>query len=214
MEILYEDDGLVIVSKPEGVPTIPDRRSTPGDLSTSLSARFESRIYVVHRLDRETSGIVVFARTAEMHRWLSGQFEARKVKKDYLAVVHGVFVPEHGFVDRPLRVFGSGRSAVDEERGKPSVTEYRVIRRIGCFSLVTARPVTGRQHQIRAHMYSIGHPVAGDPRYGDSSTQRSFPRMMLHAYRIDLALPSGGSLTVDSPPPESFLSALAALGRA
>lgn len=211
MEILREDEGLLLVSKPEGVPTIPDRRGTPGDLATSLSARFQSRIYVVHRIDRETSGIVVFARTAEMHRWLSGQFEARRVKKDYLAVVHGFFVSDHGFVDRPLRVFGSGRSAVDEEGGKHSVTEYRVIRRMGAFSLLTVRPITGRQHQIRAHMYSIGHAVAGDPRYGERAAQSAFPRMMLHAYRIELPMPSGEALKVDCPPPASFTSVLSTL---
>lgn len=211
MEILHEDDEIVIVSKPEGVPTIPDRRSTPGDLASSLSAMYESRIYVVHRIDRETSGIVVFARTAGMHRWLSVQFEARKVRKDYLAVVHGVFLSDHGCVDRPLRVFGSGRSAVDEVRGRPSVTEYRVIRRIGGFSLLEARPITGRQHQIRAHMYSIGHPVAGDTKYGERGMQKAFPRLMLHACRIELPLPSGASLTVDSPPPESFSSVLSSL---
>jgi len=173
-----------------------------------LSAQRGEKLFIVHRIDRETSGVIVFARNAETHRQLNQQFETRSVEKMYLALVHGVIRDDRGEIDKPLRQFGSGRVAVDDQRGKASVTEFRVLERFEAFTLLDVRPHTGRRHQIRVHLYSIGHPIVGDPLYGDKNLQSSYPRLMLHAHRLSLHLPSGQRLTLEAPIPESFQEVL------
>ncbi|MBN1509704.1 MAG: RluA family pseudouridine synthase [Sedimentisphaerales bacterium] len=204
LEVLYEDNDIVAVNKPEGLVAVPERRRQSPSLFERLCAERGERLYIVHRIDRETSGVVVFARNAEAHRRLNCQFETRSVEKVYLALVHGIIGDDRGEIDRPLRQFGSGRVGVDDQRGKSSVTELRVLERLKAFTLLDVRPHTGRRHQIRVHLYSIGHPVVGDPLYGEQIVQCSFPRLMLHAYELSLHLPSGKRLTVEAPVPESF----------
>lgn len=210
--ILYEDENILAVDKPEGVAAIPDRRRQDQSLFEMLCAARAERLYIVHRLDKETSGVIVFARNAEAHRLLSQQFENRSVEKVYLALVHAVIGDDRGEIDKPLRQFGSGRVGVDLQRGKDSVTEFRVLQRLHAFTLVEVRPRTGRRHQIRVHFYSIGHPVVGDPVYGDKAVQRSCPRLMLHALRLTLHLPSGKKCTIEAPVPESFSQVLQTVG--
>ena len=207
-DILYEDDDLVAVNKPEGLVAVPDRRRVESSLIEMLSAQRGEKLFIVHRIDRETSGVIVFARNAETHRQLNQQFETRSVEKMYLALVHGVIRDDRGEIDKPLRQFGSGRVAVDDQRGKASVTEFRVLERFEAFTLLDVRPHTGRRHQIRVHLYSIGHPIVGDPLYGDKNLQSSYPRLMLHAHRLSLHLPSGQRLTLEAPIPESFQEVL------
>jgi len=206
--ILFEDDGIVAVDKPEGLAAIPERRPQGGSLLELLEARRAEKLYVVHRIDKETSGLIVFARNAGLHRWLCRQFEGRTVAKTYLALCHGTIADDRGTIDGPLRQFGSGRVGVDTERGKPSVTEFEVRRRLGAFTLVAAYPRTGRRHQIRVHLYHLGHPIVGDPLYGDKAIQQGFGRLMLHAWRLSVPLPSGRTLTLEAPVPESFAGVL------
>ncbi len=202
--ILYEDDDILAVDKPEGLAAIPERTGQGGSLFEILCGQRDERLFIVHRLDKDTSGVILFARNAETHRWLNRQFEARAVVKTYLALVHGVVADDGGMIDQPLRQFGSGRVAVDPQRGKPSTTEFRVTRRFRSYSLVEARPRTGRRHQIRVHLYHLGHPIAGDPLYGDKVAQQDFARLMLHAWKLAMPLPSGRTLTFEAPIPESF----------
>jgi len=204
IDVLYEDENILAVGKPEGLPAIPDRRRLDPSLFEILCAGRAERLYIVHRIDRETSGVIVFARNAETHRLLSRQFETRSVEKVYLALVHAVIGDDRGEIDKPLRQFGSGRVGVDIQHGKDSLTEFRVLKRLRAFTLVEVRPRTGRRHQIRVHLYSIGHPIVGDPLYGDKAVQRSCPRLMLHALRLTLRLPSGNRCTIEAPIPESF----------
>jgi tRNA pseudouridine32 synthase / 23S rRNA pseudouridine746 synthase len=164
--VLFEDDNLIAINKPEGMAAVPLRRPYGQSLFEVLSAQRNERLYIVHRIDRNTSGLILFARNEQAHRWLNRQFETRSVAKTYLTVLHGVIDEDRGAIDTPLRRFGSGRVAVDCDRGKSSLTEFRVLSRSPSFTLVEARPQTGRQHQIRVHFYSIAHPVAGDPLYG------------------------------------------------
>lgn len=208
ISILFENEDVVAVDKPEGLAVIPERNRTAGSLVEVLSAQRAERLYVVHRIDKDTSGVVVLARTARAHRWLNQQFEARSVQKTYLALVHGVVAEGKGVIDRPLRPFGSGRIGVDWVKGKPSMTEYRVVKRFDATTLVQAFPKTGRRHQIRVHLYSIDHPIVGDRVYGDRATQKRFARLMLHARKIAFSLSSGTDLTVEAPTPESFQSVL------
>ncbi|HNY77582.1 MAG: RluA family pseudouridine synthase [Sedimentisphaerales bacterium] len=208
ISLLYEDDDILAVDKPEGLAAIPERHRGGGSLFELLCAERREKLYIVHRIDKETSGLIVFARHAEAHRRLNRLFETRAIDKTYLALVQGVIAGDDGVIDRPLRQFGSGRVAVDLERGKPSATEFRVAERFRSQTLVEARPRTGRRHQIRVHLYSLGHPIAGDPVYGDEATRQGFARMMLHAWRLGLTLLSSRQLTLEAPIPESFQAGL------
>lgn len=211
--ILYEDDDILAVSKPEALAAIPERHGHGGSLFEALCERRGERLYIVHRIDKETSGLIVFARHAEAHRRLNRQFEMRAVEKTYLALAHGVIAADAGSIDAPLRQFGSGRVAVDPARGKPSTTQFRVVERFESHTLVEARPQTGRRHQIRVHLYHLGHPIAGDPLYGDETTRRGFARMMLHAWRLVLTLPCGQPLALEAAIHGSFDAGLKTAGR-
>jgi RluA family pseudouridine synthase len=210
IDVLYEDEDILAVNKPEGLVAVPERRRLDQSLLEMLCAERGEKPYIVHRIDRETSGVIVFARNAEAHRRLNRQFETRSVEKVYLALVHGIFSDDQGEIDKPLRQFGSGRVAFDAQCGKASVTEFRVLERMGAFTLVEVRPHTGRRHQIRVHFYSIGHPIVGDPLYGDKAIQSRYPRLMLHARRLTLDQPPGKRLTLEAAVPQSFQSVLIA----
>lgn len=210
--VLFDREGILAVAKPEGLATIPGRGEGGREsLLARLEAEQGSRLFVVHRLDREVSGVLLFARDATVHRLLNRQFEERIPKKVYLALVLGAVAREAGEIDQPIRAYGSGRMGVDMARGKPSVTGYRVLERPGGCTLLEALPVTGRRHQIRVHLYSLGHPIAGDPFYGSKNVQSGYPRLMLHARAITFRLPSGGTETVTAPVPASFEDVLAAV---
>jgi len=210
IDVLYEDEDILAVNKPEGLVAVPERRRLDQSLLEMLCAERGEKLYIVHRIDRETSGVIVFARNAEAHRRLNRQFEARSVEKVYTALVHGIISDDQGEIDKPLRQFGSGRVAVDAQRGKTSTTEFRVLERLRAFTLVEVRPRTGRRHQIRVHFYSVGHPVVGDPLYGDKAIQSRYPRLMLHARRLTLDQPPGKRLTVEAAIPQSFQEVLVA----
>lgn len=210
LSTLFVDEDVIAVNKPEGLASIP----APGErecLLSLLSAMFPQRLYVIHRLDKEASGVILLARNAKAHRFLSGQFSSRSVQKTYVALTHGIIAAGVGIIDRPLREFGSGRIGVDFQRGKPSLTEFRVLERFTAYTLVELHPRTGRRHQLRAHCYSIGHPIVGDLRYGDRALQRQFSRLMLHAWKITFILPSGREVMVEAPIPESFQAVIEAV---
>lgn len=204
LPLLFANDDIVAVNKPEGMATIPERRPTGDSLLDRLTAQLGERLYVVHRLDKDASGIVLMARHAQAHRCLNDQFATREVEKAYLALVHGRPPLADGTIDLPLRPYGSGRMGVDRRRGKPSVTHYRVLDRGDHVSLLDVHPRTGRRHQIRVHLYAAGHPLVGDRRYGDIAAQRAFARLMLHARQVACRLPSGAPIRISAPPPPSF----------
>ena len=204
ISILFEDEDVVAVDKPEGLAAIPERNPEADSLLELLESRRDEKLYIVHRIDKDTSGVILFARNAPAHRFLNQQFEARQVDKTYLALVHGSVEQDSGTIDAPLRPFGSGRVGVDAEKGKPSATDFGVVERYDSYTLVEAHPRTGRRHQIRVHLYHWGHPIVGDPLYGDKATQGQFRRLMLHARKVTLQLPCGADLTVEAPVPLSF----------
>jgi len=211
IRVLYETDDYLAVDKPEGVVSISE--AGQGGLPELLKPRYPGKLYPVHRLDRDASGVIVFAKSAAAHRHLNGEFDRREVRKTYLAVVDGVPEVNRGRINAPLREFGSGRMGIDPKRGKPSSTEWKVGERLDGATLLRVSPATGRRHQIRAHLYHIGHPILGDLRYGDRSRQERFPRLMLHALALEFALPSGERVTVEAPPPTSFEKVVASLRR-
>jgi RluA family pseudouridine synthase len=211
LEVLMQSAEIVAVNKPEGMRTLPGGGPEEPTALSEAQAVLGERLYVVHRLDRETSGVLVFARSREAHRFINQQFSQRLVSKTYLALVHGALVEGEGEIREPLREFGSGRVGVDRGRGKGSLTRYEVAERLGDFTLVRAHPLTGRRHQLRAHFYSLGHPIAGDRRYGSAAGQAAFPRLMLHALSIRLQVAPGKDVTVEAGLPASFRQALEAI---
>ena len=202
--VLYEDRELIVVDKPAGMATaagggIEDDAS----LHAWVSRHVGGRTFIVHRLDRGTSGAIVFAKTAEAHRRLSQAFESREVGKRYLAVVDGHVARASGEIADPLRAFGSGRVGVDP-KGREAVTRYRRLERLQDADLLEVEPLTGRRHQIRVHCFAVGHPVLGDTRYGANRPVGGAPRLMLHAVELQLPGVDGEPLIVRADPPPDF----------
>jgi RluA family pseudouridine synthase len=204
--IVHEDDRLIALDKPSGMPAVRDG-SLGEDRSVHawVSAYLGLPALVVHRLDLGTSGLIVFAKDRETHRRLSVAFEERAVRKTYLALVLGNLEAASGEIDLRLRTFGSGRVAADP-RGRPASTRYRVRERLLAVDLVEAIPATGRHHQVRAHLYAIGHPILGDPLYGSPRPVGGAERLMLHAVELTLpaADPSEGALSLIATPGADF----------
>jgi RluA family pseudouridine synthase len=209
IRVLFENTDYLAADKPEGVVSIAE--AGKGGLPELLQDVFPGKLLPVHRLDREASGVIVYAKNPDAHRHLNGQFDRREVRKTYLALVHGTTGPASGLINAPIREFGSGRMGVDVRRGKPSSTEWKIAERLDGATLLRVNPATGRRHQIRVHLYHIGHPIVGDLKYGDLTLQSRYPRLMLHALAIEFGLPSGERVTVEAPVPPSFEAVLQSL---
>lgn len=207
IKILYEDDNLFAVDKPEGIASISENDTAIKTVHSLLEEKYSQKIFIVHRIDKEVSGLILFAKNPKAHKYLNDQFAARTVKKNYIALVHGLIKENNYRINKPIREFGSGRMGIDEKKGKPSITDFKVVERFDNYSLLNISIITGRRHQIRVHLYSIGHPVVGDLRYGERKIQERSPRLMLHAQKIEFNLPGNKKLLVESPLPDSFLLA-------
>lgn len=220
LTILYEDDDLVAVDKPAGMVVHAGAGVHSGTLVNALLHRFgqlsslagELRPGIVHRLDRFTSGVLLVAKNDAAHRQLAAQFSGRKVQKFYLTLVHGRVARETGRIESPIARDPVKRTRMTTRlsRGRAAWSEYRVLRRLEGFTLLEVRIGTGRTHQIRVHLSSIGHPVAGDSLYGAPARIAGHPplgRYFLHSHRITFARPSDGEpVTVVSPLPEELRS--------
>jgi len=165
-----------------------------------IQKQLNYKCLVVHRIDLETSGIVIFAKNPQTHRHLSIQFERREVKKNYIALVQGVMTSDIT-VNSPIRQFGSGRMGVDPQ-GKPSSTEIRIIEKLPDATLLDVSPHTGRRHQIRVHCYASGFPIIGDPMYGKDRPVGGVSRLMLHAYQVKITDPATGKERLFTAPPD------------
>jgi len=166
-EIVFENDSFVAVNKPAGLLSIPDREQTQISLKDILLEKYGS-IFTVHRLDRDTSGIIIFAKTEAAHKFFSQLFEGREIEKYYLGLVHGIPSPKKATIDAPIAEHGVQKGFyIVHQRGKPSVTDYEVVEENKMFSLVQFQLHTGRTHQIRVHCKNMGHPLACDELYGD-----------------------------------------------
>ncbi|MEO1796090.1 MAG: RluA family pseudouridine synthase [Pseudomonadota bacterium] len=192
LTVLHLDHELLIVGKPTGLLSVPGKGP---DLADCLLSRIEAEYptaRLVHRLDRDTSGVMVFALSAHAQRHLGLQFEKRQVRKVYLAEVMGRLEGE-GAVDAPLIVDWPNRprQMIDPENGREAITEWRA-KKPGETTRVELRPQTGRSHQLRVHMESLGHPILGDPFYGTDASRNAAPRLMLHAWKLAFRHPDGG----------------------
>jgi RluA family pseudouridine synthase len=211
IRVLFEDERVVAVDKDAGVATAAGSGIGAGEsLQEQVAAHIGGRAFLVHRLDRETSGVIVFAKTAEAHRALSRQFEERLVSKRYLALVSGHVDGRAGEVSQPLREFGSGRVAVDP-KGREALTRWELRERLPAADLLEVEPMTGRRHQIRVHLYATGHPVIGDTRYGEVPPVGGAHRLMLHALELRLARSEPEEqLVIRADPPAAFMQVVEA----
>ena len=207
LEVLHEEPAFIVLVKPPGLLSEPGRGPDKRDslLIRAQAVYLDARI--VHRLDMQTSGVIVLARETLAHASLSEAFREREVDKRYEALVHGRPAREEGEIDLPLVVDWPNRprQVVCHATGKPSLTHYRVVGEqrvegVGTLARIALAPVTGRTHQLRVHLASLGCPIAGDPFYGVADDPS--PRMMLHAHRLDFAHPlTGERLSFTSPVP-------------
>jgi RluA family pseudouridine synthase len=208
--ILWSDETLLAVNKPAGLPTLPDGYDAAAPYLVKVLQPQFGRLWVVHRLDRVTSGVIVLARTAEAHRALNLQFDGREVSKVYHALAAGAPAWDEQTAALPLRVDGDRRhrTVVDPQRGKPAVTRFTVLERLPGCVLIEARPETGRTHQIRAHLAALGHPLLADTLYGGADTE-IIGRAGLHAWSLAVAHPTTGEgLRFEAPYPDDFANAL------
>jgi 23S rRNA pseudouridine1911/1915/1917 synthase len=210
----YEDEHLLVIEKPPGIVVHPARGHRSGTLAQALSGRAEGgeegRAGIVHRLDRDTSGLLVVARSEEAHRRLKAALQAREITREYLALVEGRPPARSGTIDAPIgrdrRV--RTRMSTDTDDPRDAVTHFAFERALPATTLLRVRLETGRTHQIRAHLQAIGHPVAGDPDYGTPGLL-GLERQFLHATRLAFAHPfTGAALDVVSPLPDDLSAAL------
>lgn len=201
LSILHRDDCLLVVDKPSGLLSVPGKLEGRQDCLMSRLVAEIPETLLVHRLDCDTSGVMVFALTKAAQGHLGQQFERRVARKTYLARLWGELNPDTGRVDLPLCADWPNRprQMVSHEHGRPAQTDWEVIARGRGETRVRLRPLTGRSHQLRVHMAELGHPILGDPIYA-TGPARDFPRLMLHAESLSLRHPRGGEWVTFSAP--------------
>ncbi len=194
LAILHADHEVLVVDKPHGLLSVPGKGAHLADCLIARVQAVYPEALLVHRLDRDTSGVMVFALSAHAQRHLGLQFEKRQMRKTYVARIWGKLAEKTGTVDLPLIVDWPNRprQMVDFENGKAAVTDWRVVRASDTESRVRLYPKTGRSHQLRVHMKAIGHPILGDPFYADGAA-RDYERLMLHAENLRFRHPDGGA---------------------
>ncbi|MEA2417843.1 MAG: rRNA synthase [Thermoleophilaceae bacterium] len=223
LDVVYEDADLLVVDKPAGLVTHP----APGHSGPTLAGllrgraaggRDPERAGIVHRLDRDTSGLLVVTKTEEAHAALTKALKAREISREYLALVEGSVETESGTIDAPIGRDRARRTVVSTRSDRPrdAVTHFEVIERLPATTLLRVRLETGRTHQIRAHLAAIGHPVCGDPQYGGRASGRELglERQFLHARKLMFSHPRSGEIVLcESKPPVDLRRALDAARR-
>ena len=216
LDIVYEDQDIIVINKPQGMVVHPAPGNPDGTLVNALLHHCERlsgingmmRPGIVHRIDKDTSGLIVAAKNDAAYRGLAAQIKAHTARRVYLAVTEGIVKDDSGTIDAPI-----GRHPVDRKRmavtargrTRSAVTEYTVLERFHEYTLIEARLQTGRTHQIRVHMAHIGHPLAGDPVYGRKKQKFKLPGQALHAARLILTHPiTGEEMAFSAPPPAVF----------
>ncbi len=226
LDIIFENDTFIAINKPSGLLSIPDRLGQEESLKDILKQR-KGEIYTVHRLDRDTSGVIVFAKTEEAHKQLSQLFEGREMEKYYQGLVYGQMVNLSGNIDSPIMEHpGKATRMMTHAKGKVSSTDYEVLESFRLYSWVEFRIHTGRTHQIRVHMQHIGHSIVCDEIYGDpkpmllSALKKNFKlsksaeeekpilsRLALHSHRLKFVL-NGETFELEAPLPKDLRAVL------
>lgn len=203
LAIVFEDATLIVADKPPGLLSVPGKLEGRQDCLQSRLAAAYPRALLVHRLDCDTSGVIIFAKTKAAQSALGKQFETRKTDKTYIARLYGDLRPDAGRVDLPLCADWPNRprQMVNHDHGRPAQTDWQVIARAPGETRVRLHPLTGRSHQLRVHMAELGHPILGDPIYA-TGPARDAPRLMLHAESLTLTHPETGQrVTFTAPCP-------------
>lgn len=217
--IVFEDEDYVIVNKPHDISTLEDRKAEVNLLK--MAREYKNDLRVCHRLDKETSGVLVLAKNDGAYKHLNAQFEKREVNKIYHAVVHGVENFEYILFSAPIKVLKKGLAKIDKREGKEAHTILNTSDTYRYHSLVECNPLTGRLHQIRIHLSTLGHPIVGDVQYGGTPFYLSqykkkynvkkfeeekplMERVALHAYAIKFTKPNGETVNVHAPYPKDF----------
>jgi len=214
MQILHTDEYIIVINKPAGLPVLPDGWEKDAPYLVKILEEEYGKIFIVHRLDKITSGVMIFARTTEAHRALNIQFEDREAEKVYHAIVEGEPKWNEKITNFPLlaNVGKKHRTVVNDQKGKPSETRFKKLKQYQTGALVEAKPMTGRTHQIRVHAAALGHPLMGDILYGASETD-IISRPALHAHSLTIMHPvTNERLTFKAERPDDFVSALERLG--
>lgn len=222
ISVVYEDENLLVINKPSGLITHPkDKNDKQLSVTQWLVDKYPEtknvgedplRPGLVHRLDKDTSGLMVIAKTQNSFLYLKNLFQEKKIRKYYLALVVGKPKEPKGVIDLPVGRIGMKRTTrvTDKKKlkdKKEAITEYKTLKNFECFTLLEVSPHTGRTHQIRVHLKSLGTPIAGDPLYGFKNTDslpESLDRLFLHAYKLSFVSPNGKSLTLETDLPEDL----------
>lgn len=230
--IIFENDSFVAINKPAGLLSIPDREQSEPSLKALLQKKYGS-IFTVHRLDKDTSGLILFAKNESTHKYLSQLFEGRKIQKYYLGIVIGSPISKAGLIDAPIMEHPVHKGTMVVHRnGKPSQTGYEVVEANKHFSLLSFQLHTGRTHQIRVHAKNMGHPLACDPLYGDgkpvllSSFKKKFrlsrhdeeerpmiSRLALHSYKLIFEDETGTKHELVASAPKEFKALMQQLNK-
>ena len=224
LEVIFKNEDLVAYNKPSGLLSIPDRYNDTIPCLYHEAAKHYDKLFVVHRLDKDTSGVICFARNEESHKYISGLFEGRDVEKYYLAIVHGRPIKQSGSIVAPIAEHPNhkGRMSI-QKKGRFAHTDYEVLEKWNGFSLLKLRIHTGRTHQIRVHLQHLGHPIVGDPFYGNGSTlllsaiKKKFKlseneeaerplisRLALHSNKLVLVSAGGERIEIEAPLPKDM----------
>lgn len=228
LNIVLENDQIIAVNKPSGLLSVPDRFDSNIPSLKKILRDIYGEIFVIHRLDRDTSGLILFAKDEETHKSFSKIFEDHLIEKTYLGIVHGTPLIAEGTIDKPIAEHGTIKGKmIIHRRGKPSVTHYRVLDNLGAYSLVEFKIETGRTHQIRIHMQDMGHPVVCDPLYGSgepiylSRIKKNFKlskkeeserpllgRLALHSFRLEFDDPQKNRVRLEAEMPKDLFATL------
>ncbi len=203
LSLLYRDTDLLVFDKPSGLLSVPGRHPLLKDsLLTRAQEEFPQAL-IVHRLDKDTSGVVLMSLNRKAHAFVAAQFEARTTTKSYLAEVWGRIEDEEGMIDLPLAIDPDNkpRHRVDLDHGKPAQTRWQVIGYGENTTRVRLFPLTGRTHQLRVHMKALGHAILGDEFYAEGEALAASPRLLLHAEQLSFRHPNASEVTFTAPPP-------------
>jgi len=210
MNIIQLDEHIIVINKPAGLPVLPDGWEKDSKYLVKMLEEEYEKVYIIHRLDKITSGVMVFARDADTHRTLNMQFEKHEAQKVYHAIVEGNPRWDEKVTKFPLHanVGHKHRTIVDDKNGKPSETRFKILKRYRSSAWVEALPMTGRTHQIRVHASALGHPLLGDILYGARETDK-IPRPALHAYSLTFTHPASNErVTFQAEHPRDFATTL------
>ena len=227
LEFIYEDEDLIAINKPAGMLSVPDRMQSEESLKDILQCKYE-KIFVVHRLDKETSGVIVYAKHEEAHKMLSQQFENRETTKYYAGIVTGSLPDVEGVIDLPIIEHPVKKGLMTtSHKGKPSITGFKVLEDFRSYSYIRFNLLTGRTHQIRVHMKHLGHPLACDPLYGtgqpvfisdikkrynlskkEEEERPMLNRLALHAEQLTVKQANGQELNFEAPLPKDMRALL------